>query len=79
MEEITKNIFRLTLPYKDIFTTVYIIKSDNGNILFAVGIDVVSLILWLNDQFARQTEQTFALVFVVNETFADFLNCNINP
>lgn len=32
--KIAENIFRLTLPYKDIFTTVYLIKRDNGSILF---------------------------------------------
>ena len=32
--KIAENIFRLTIPYKDIFTTVYLIKRDNGSILF---------------------------------------------
>lgn len=37
MKNITKineNIHRLTLPYKDIFTTVYTIKTDGGILLF---------------------------------------------
>lgn len=40
MNDVTKineNIFRLTMPYKDIFTTVYVIKTDGGVLLFDVG------------------------------------------
>ena len=29
-----ENIFRITTPYKDIFTTVYLIKTENGALLF---------------------------------------------
>lgn len=35
--EITKindNIFRTTTPYKDIWTTIYVVKTDNGDMLF---------------------------------------------
>ncbi len=33
-ETISENIFRLTIPFKDIFTTVYLIKHEDGDILF---------------------------------------------
>ena len=29
-----KSIFRITTPYKDIFTTVYVIKTEKGVLLF---------------------------------------------
>ena len=32
--QITENIHRVELPYKDIFTTVYIVKTDKGVLLF---------------------------------------------
>ena len=34
LTQINDNIFRLTLPYKDIFTTVYVIKTAEGVLLF---------------------------------------------
>ncbi|MBQ4630866.1 MAG: MBL fold metallo-hydrolase [Clostridia bacterium] len=34
MNKITENIFRQTCVYKDIFTTVYLIKTDKGAMLF---------------------------------------------
>lgn len=40
MADITKineNIHRVTLPYKDIFTTVYILNSPSGAVLFDAG------------------------------------------
>ena len=37
MQKINENIYRLTLPYKDIFATVYAIKTKNGVLLFDVG------------------------------------------
>lgn len=40
MESITKinnNIHRLTIPYKDIFTTVYAVKTDEGVLVFDSG------------------------------------------
>lgn len=33
-EKINENIYRLTIPYKDIYTTVYIIKTSAGILLF---------------------------------------------
>lgn len=33
-ERITENIYRITTPYKDIFTTVYLLIAKNGAILF---------------------------------------------
>lgn len=35
--KINDNIFRLTMDYKDIFTTVYAIKTDSGAMLFDAG------------------------------------------
>lgn len=32
--KITENIFRITLPYKDIFTTVVFIKTEEGTVIF---------------------------------------------
>ncbi len=32
--KINENIYRLTMPFKDIFTTVYVLQSPNGVILF---------------------------------------------
>ena len=34
IEKINENIYRLTIPYKDIFTTVYVVKTDEGALLF---------------------------------------------
>lgn len=34
IEQIDQNVFRLTTPYKDIYTTVCIIKTDSGAMLF---------------------------------------------
>ena len=33
-EQINHNIYRLTTPYKDIFTTVYLLQSPRGTVLF---------------------------------------------
>ncbi|MBE6651601.1 MAG: MBL fold metallo-hydrolase [Ruminococcaceae bacterium] len=33
-ETIAENIFRLTIPFEDIYTTVYLIKHEDGDILF---------------------------------------------
>ena len=33
-EKINDNIYRLTLPFQDVFTSVFLIKSDEGAILF---------------------------------------------
>ena len=32
--KINENIYRMILPYKDIFTTVYVVKTDEGALLF---------------------------------------------
>lgn len=32
--KITENIYRITLPYKDIFTTVVFIKTEEGTVIF---------------------------------------------
>lgn len=34
IEKINKNIYRLTIPYKDIFTTVYVVETCEGALLF---------------------------------------------
>ena len=34
MEKINENITRYVIPYKDIFTTIYLIKTDGGYVLF---------------------------------------------
>ena len=34
IETINENILRLTIPYKDIFTTVYLVKTVDGALLF---------------------------------------------
>lgn len=49
IQKINENIYRLTMPYKDIFTTVYTIKTDNG-ILFltqAVMTRILKIIFYL--------------------------------
>lgn len=35
--KMNENIHRITLPYKDIFTTVYTVKTDKGVLLFDAG------------------------------------------
>lgn len=35
--KISDNLYRLVIPYKDIFTTVYVIKYDEGIVIFDVG------------------------------------------
>lgn len=37
VQKINENIYRLTMPYKDIFTTVYTVKTDGGVLLFDSG------------------------------------------
>ena len=37
LTQINENIFRLTIPYKDIFTTVYVVKTEQGVLLFDAG------------------------------------------
>lgn len=37
LTQINSNIFRLTTPYKDIFTTICVIKTDLGVLLFDAG------------------------------------------
>ena len=32
-----KNIYRLTIPYMDVYTTVYVIKTDDGAVVFDAG------------------------------------------
>ena len=34
LTSLTDKIHRLTIPYKDIFTTVYTVKTDTGVLLF---------------------------------------------
>ena len=34
LTQINPNLFRLTVPYKDIFTTVYVIRTEQGVLLF---------------------------------------------
>jgi len=34
LARIDDNIFRLTIPYKELFTSVYVVKSSQGAILF---------------------------------------------
>ena len=34
MEQMIDNIYRVTCPYQDIYTTVYIIKTEKGTLLF---------------------------------------------
>ena len=49
IQKINENIYRLTMPYKDIFTTVYTIKTYNG-ILFltqAVMTRILKIIFYL--------------------------------
>lgn len=36
--QINEKIYRLTTAYKDIFTTVYVIKTEKGAILFDAAI-----------------------------------------
>ena len=31
---VNENIYRLAIPYKDIFTTVYVLKAPEGVVLF---------------------------------------------
>lgn len=36
----TDHVFRMTIPYKDIFTTIYVIKTEQGTVMFdAASID----------------------------------------
>lgn len=53
-QKINENIYRITIPYKDIFTTVYMIKTDNGILLFDAGSydeDIENYILPFLDEF----------------------------
>lgn len=66
IEKINENIFRMTLPYKDIFTTVYALKTPEGVILFDAASydeDAQKYILpFLND--LGITEKELKYVFV---------------
>ena len=39
--------------------------------------DVIALVLRLNNELAGHTEQTFALIFVIDEATADFFDCYV--
>lgn len=63
---INKNIYRLTIPYKDIFTTVYAIRTDNGDLLFDAATydeDVTGYIVPFLDDIGI-TKETLKYVFI---------------
>ena len=66
IQKINENIYRLTMPYKDIFTTVYTIKTDNGILLFDAGSydeDVENYILPFLEEL-EITEDILKYVFI---------------
>ena len=66
IQNINENICRLTIPYKDIYTTVYTIKTDCGILLFDTGSydeDIENYILpFLNE--LEITEKMLKYVFI---------------
>ncbi len=62
-EKINENIFRLTMPYKDIFTTVYTIKTGEGVLLFdcaSFDEDIEEHIIpWLNELGIENVNSVF--------------------
>ncbi|MEE1043706.1 MAG: MBL fold metallo-hydrolase [Clostridia bacterium] len=66
IQKINDNIHRLTIPFKDVFTTVYSIKTDSGVLLFDVGSydeDVENYILSFLDEL-NITSDMLKYVFV---------------
>ena len=62
-ESVAENIFRLTIPFKDIFTTVYLVKHDDGDILFDTATypeDVESFIL----PFIKSLDAKIKYIFI---------------
>ena len=60
IQKINENIFRTTMPYKDIFTTVYTLNTHNGAVLFDAGSfdsDVEEYILPLLKEAGISAEQ----------------------
>ena len=66
MEKINKNIYRTTTPYKDIFTSLYIVKTAQGDLLF----DAASFDSDVNEyiipflEFAGVTSESLTYIFI---------------
>lgn len=66
IQKINDNIYRTTLPYKDIFTTVYLLKTEKGVLLFDIGSydeDIENYILPFLDEL-EITEDMIKYVFI---------------
>lgn len=60
LTKLTDMIYRLTIPYKDIFTTVYTVKTDKGVLLFDVAstdFDVENYIIPMLNELNIKGEQ----------------------
>ena len=72
MENLTKltdAIYRLVIPYKDIFTTVYTVKTDKGVLLFdaaSTDSDVENYIIPMLDEL-RVTKDELKCVFISHD------------
>lgn len=66
MEKISQNVYRTTTPYKDIFTSLYIVKTEQGDLLF----DAASFDSDVNEyiipflEFAGVTKESLKYVFI---------------
>lgn len=66
MGKINKNIYRTTTPYKDIFTSLYIVKTAQGDLLF----DAASFDSDVNEyiipflEFAGVTSESLKYIFI---------------
>lgn len=66
MLKINENIYRLTIPFKDIFTTVYVLKTDEGALLFDTATydeDIQNYIIPFLDEL-EITEDMLKYVFI---------------
>lgn len=66
IDTITENIYRTTLPYKDIFTTIYALKTSEGAILFDAGSYDEDAALYIRPflEKLRITEKELKYVFI---------------
>lgn len=65
-DKITEHIYRTTLPYKDIFTTVYVLKGPDGAVLLDAGSYDEDAALYIQP-FLKElgvTEQELKCVFI---------------
>lgn len=63
-ESVNETIFRIQIPYKDIYTTVLLIKSDRGNILFDAAHKQLDVEDYILPALAQQGVDSIDYIFI---------------